>query len=1344
MASSFVKQTDETGSTGNLLHAVGGNLASNRHATGASSTVTADTTPQHGGHTTTPTSAPARMIASLSLTSPIATLEASPRPSGHASAGASGGKHHHEHAKGSLTNLLDDSGAQDDENRPEDDLDVSETQDAVGLQSHQHQHLHLGSVGRGDNDGSIKSISSSVNQNHHRRTTSVGSSNGVPGQPHHPPMREWQPPSVTSLEGSNRNSFTTGSQPAQQQDLSNSQASQPYMVGRSVSTSRAAIHANSRQAPQSPSMPVDPATSFIVNTQAPIHSPGPSPANASASARHARTRSLGASPIPASSLGTHTTPMQSSHANPAARPLPIQAKRNSFAATDAHRPPFSIPIPTYATEQTSAPTDPPPQYEPPSTGHQAKERDCPSPPRTGASSTDRDRDRPAAASTAAHDRERDRPNLRGESPAQFVDRMKRSTARREWGSMICGKGEFFQACREYFMQDFRFEGMSLDLALRKLLLELSLPKEAQQIERLVESFAQFYHAQNPDVFPDAKVPDTIVYSMIFIHTMMYNQHGRRQHRGVDHHASFVDGLQTQCRLPKDLLEAFFENLKAAEYVLADSDTPGAGELHADDYESRVKLRGGAAGREMYKMVRDGPSATVFAQLSARYGTLFLPTPFQSIAPPMNRRSGHQGGGGVGSLGSEEYPKVMVPNRPKKLLRKSKAIAVQGGDGKRVPVSVVKRGSVTRIIEIVDSAHSTSPTSASSRSPHGAPLSARRRTWFGGQSAEPDTEQWYLVITPSQLLCWQGKHKWANTVDWTSGKGETPAPSLVLSTRDAVAVYDLSVHSTNSFRVVLHVPQVKDQVLVGVQNVDAAKGQEQLKWEHKEYLFQTYSEADMWDWIEKFNSAAALRTAGVHLGALKESLPPSPKSKPMPPAPEMVKSAWVGGVAETSRTIPTEASAGKAKEAVLIDVVEDNASSGHAQAATSSTVPASTARQVPQLTTLITEDLLDLDQVGPLPPSSPQRPTSAPATNVPGSPTSQTSTTSVSPSMYFGMLHVLGSPSRRGSRPTTASSVSSSVCVSISSTPSVSVPQSQIAGAHPPSKNGEPASSSWPLDPSPPVSPTSSEHPSSTTGNVTTLLLTTKRAELSHQAINASKSRASLQSTFMLLSSAAPYVRSTRRRIVESCHSLAARIRALAIEQAMANAYVDTIDRVLGAQQQPHETRDDKRQADVDVVEELLRQAAAEAVDKGKGTAAATTIGLVNGPANLEAAEERRRRGDRARQPTAASGLSFSVPGDHPQDVPFVVGADAPPMPASPKHVLLDIESVPASPVRPAVSLKPLPDDAPIVASSPALASRLSTMVNTALVHGAVVAESASAGEHGQSQSQQRSAGGMFP
>ena len=51
-----------------------------------------------------------------------------------------------------------------------------------------------------------------------------------------------------------------------------------------------------------------------------------------------------------------------------------------------------------------------------------------------------------------------------------------------------------------YIDRFEFKGDPLDVALRKLLMDVGLPRETQQIDRVMEAFAARYRQCNPSLF----------------------------------------------------------------------------------------------------------------------------------------------------------------------------------------------------------------------------------------------------------------------------------------------------------------------------------------------------------------------------------------------------------------------------------------------------------------------------------------------------------------------------------------------------------------------------------------------------------------------------------------------------------------------------------------------------------------------------------------------------------------------------------------------------------------------------------------------------------------------------
>lgn len=75
-----------------------------------------------------------------------------------------------------------------------------------------------------------------------------------------------------------------------------------------------------------------------------------------------------------------------------------------------------------------------------------------------------------------------------------------------------GDSFYVHALRSYIAR-FDFKTDPLDVALRKLLMEVGLPRETQQIDRVVEAFASQYMQSNPNLFAsEGKLTSQLMYN----------------------------------------------------------------------------------------------------------------------------------------------------------------------------------------------------------------------------------------------------------------------------------------------------------------------------------------------------------------------------------------------------------------------------------------------------------------------------------------------------------------------------------------------------------------------------------------------------------------------------------------------------------------------------------------------------------------------------------------------------------------------------------------------------------------------------------------------------------------
>lgn len=89
----------------------------------------------------------------------------------------------------------------------------------------------------------------------------------------------------------------------------------------------------------------------------------------------------------------------------------------------------------------------------------------------------------------------------GDTPGKYLERLEAAASR----SLIAGlmsksSDPFHQAVLRSYTRRFPFFGEPIDMSLRKFLLEAELPKETQQVDRVIQAFADRYHECNPGIF----------------------------------------------------------------------------------------------------------------------------------------------------------------------------------------------------------------------------------------------------------------------------------------------------------------------------------------------------------------------------------------------------------------------------------------------------------------------------------------------------------------------------------------------------------------------------------------------------------------------------------------------------------------------------------------------------------------------------------------------------------------------------------------------------------------------------------------------------------------------------
>lgn len=96
-----------------------------------------------------------------------------------------------------------------------------------------------------------------------------------------------------------------------------------------------------------------------------------------------------------------------------------------------------------------------------------------------------------------------------DTPASYLARLEQSIPRGAIAGVLSqSPDEFYKTGLRKYMRGFAFFCDPIDMAIRKLLMEVELPKETQQIDRFIQAFADRYHECNPGIFASTGMTDT--------------------------------------------------------------------------------------------------------------------------------------------------------------------------------------------------------------------------------------------------------------------------------------------------------------------------------------------------------------------------------------------------------------------------------------------------------------------------------------------------------------------------------------------------------------------------------------------------------------------------------------------------------------------------------------------------------------------------------------------------------------------------------------------------------------------------------------------------------------------
>ncbi|KAL5416383.1 hypothetical protein PMIN03_002183 [Paraphaeosphaeria minitans] len=156
----------------------------------------------------------------------------------------------------------------------------------------------------------------------------------------------------------------------------------------------------------------------------------------------------------------------------------------------------------------------------------------------------------------------------GETPGHYLERMEENNIGKSAIASYLTKTEdaFLLAVLRSYMRKFAFFGDPIDMAIRKLLMQVELPKETQQIDRVLQGFSDRYHECNPGIYINPDKAYFISFSIVILHTDFFNKNNKRKMQRGDYiKNSSCEGVS------EDVLGCIYDNVVYTPFIHIEDD-----------------------------------------------------------------------------------------------------------------------------------------------------------------------------------------------------------------------------------------------------------------------------------------------------------------------------------------------------------------------------------------------------------------------------------------------------------------------------------------------------------------------------------------------------------------------------------------------------------------------------------------------------------------------------------------------------------------------------------------------------------------------------------------------------
>ncbi|KAG5644739.1 hypothetical protein DXG03_007868 [Asterophora parasitica] len=435
------------------------------------------------------------------------------------------------------------------------------------------------------------------------------------------------------------------------------------------------------------------------------------------------------------------------------------------------------------------------------------------------------------------------PTGKEESPEVYLMRLQATVSKAEVAGILASSPDpFYAHALRTYIEQFNFVEDPLDVALRKLLMEVGLPRETQQIDRVIEAFAGRYLQCNPALFTSDDHPYILAFSLIMLHTDAFNKSNKRKMSKAD----YVKNTRLPSVAP-EVLDCFYDNIVFAPFIFIEDPLDINGQrLAAEASNPSLSASSNPVGSPTttsplmrttkvdpyYLITNDllGPlrvNVEAFVPKESPYSYEGTAGPWDEAQLQLSFAKASQIEVGASTEASRAFFNLGiggVPVSPLGNIGPPTTPLSASATGDVWTLKLTKVGLLNRKDDVLERGKKAS-----------------NRKW----------RQWSVVLTGSQLLFFRD-HSWASSLLSAQSDGQTVFPQSVLfkpdellSVKDAIAVYDKSYTKySNTFRFLL------------------ADG--------RQLLLQASEEKELNEWVAGINYASAFKSAGVRMRPLEMS------------------------------------------------------------------------------------------------------------------------------------------------------------------------------------------------------------------------------------------------------------------------------------------------------------------------------------------------------------------------------------------------------------------------------------------------------------------------------------------